>query len=107
MTKNPDEFIPFLPSIGGEDSAGATDDGVMSLDDFKIYCERVRGSGEWGGEPEVSFGFGFGLVIFRTSETYHCPAGLDDRGDQDSFCLKQDTLQINLSLSFRHREKDS
>lgn len=54
MMANPDDFLPFLPAVGGEDSVGATDDGIMSMKDFGVYCERVKGTGEWGGEPEVS-----------------------------------------------------
>jgi OTU domain-containing protein 6 len=54
MLAHPDDFIPFLPSITGEDSAGATDDGLISEKDFKKYCKLVAETGEWGGEPEVS-----------------------------------------------------
>jgi hypothetical protein len=54
MLAHPDDFMPFIPSITGEDSAGATDDGMMSEKDFKKYCSLVAETGEWGGEPEVS-----------------------------------------------------
>ncbi|WRT63454.1 uncharacterized protein IL334_000359 [Kwoniella shivajii] len=53
MLSHPDEFMPFLPSITGEDSAGATDDGIMTEKDFKKYCQLVAETGEWGGEPEI------------------------------------------------------
>ncbi|WWC67034.1 uncharacterized protein I206_100941 [Kwoniella pini CBS 10737] len=50
---HPDDFMPFLPSITGEDSAGATDDGVITPEGFKKYCQLVAETGEWGGEPEI------------------------------------------------------
>ncbi|WVO17641.1 hypothetical protein L204_105338 [Cryptococcus depauperatus] len=53
MLAHPDDFIPFLPSITGEDSAGATDDGIMTPEGFKQYCQMVSETGEWGGEPEI------------------------------------------------------
>ena len=55
MLAHPDDFIPFLPSITGEDSAGATThDGIMTNTEFKKYCSLVEETGEWGGEREVS-----------------------------------------------------
>jgi hypothetical protein len=54
MLAHPDEFRPFLPSIGGEDAEGATThDGIMTEKEFKRYCKNVSDTGEWGGEPEV------------------------------------------------------
>ncbi|WVQ81013.1 hypothetical protein IAT38_003120 [Cryptococcus sp. DSM 104549] len=53
MLSHPDDFMPFLPSITGEDSAGATDDGLMTEEGFKKYCSLVADTGEWGGEPEI------------------------------------------------------
>lgn len=54
MLAHPDDFMPFLPSITGEDSAGATEhDGLITESDFKKYCSNVAETGEWGGEPEV------------------------------------------------------
>ncbi|OCF41754.1 OTU domain-containing protein 6B [Kwoniella heveanensis CBS 569] len=53
MLSHPDDFMPFLPSITGEDSAGATDDGIMTEAGFKKYCQLVAETGEWGGEPEI------------------------------------------------------
>lgn len=53
MLAHPDDFMPFLPSITGEDSAGATDDGMMTPEQFQKYCSLVAETGEWGGEPEV------------------------------------------------------
>jgi hypothetical protein len=53
MREHKDDFIAFLPSIGGEDTAGATDDGMMDDAGFEKYCRMVAETGEWGGEPEV------------------------------------------------------
>jgi OTU domain-containing protein 6 len=54
MLAHPDDFMPFLPSITGEDSAGATEhDGLITESEFKKYCSNVAETGEWGGEPEV------------------------------------------------------
>jgi OTU domain-containing protein 6 len=54
MLAHPDDFMPFLPSITGEDSAGATEhDGLITEQEFKKYCSLVAETGEWGGEPEV------------------------------------------------------
>ena len=54
MRDNQDDFLPFLASVDGEDMPGATDDGLMTPDQFKEYCHRVESTAEWGGEPEVS-----------------------------------------------------
>ena len=39
---HPDDFIPFLPSLEGEDSAGATESGLMSQQEFEAYCAKIR-----------------------------------------------------------------
>lgn len=55
MYAHPDDFIPFLPSIDGEDGIGATDStGLMTPEGFKQYCQAVRDTGAWGGEPEIT-----------------------------------------------------
>ncbi|KIP09108.1 hypothetical protein PHLGIDRAFT_68237 [Phlebiopsis gigantea 11061_1 CR5-6] len=46
---HPDDFIPFLP-MESEDSA---DSGLMSPEEFKDYCAKVRETAVWGGEPEI------------------------------------------------------
>jgi OTU domain-containing protein 6 len=51
-----DSFMPFVPSILGEDMEGATDDGLMTPEGYNEYCRRVEESGDWGGEIEVSRG---------------------------------------------------
>jgi OTU domain-containing protein 6 len=52
MFSHPDDFIPFLPAVGGEDSGGA-DIGLMTRDAFEQYCASVRDTAMWGGEPEI------------------------------------------------------
>lgn len=53
IRSHPDDFLPFLPSTGGEDALGATDAGMMTKLQFDKYCESIRSSGTWGGEPEI------------------------------------------------------
>jgi len=53
LRENPDSFMPFVPSIMGEDMAGAVDQGG-SEQVYAEYCKRVEQSGDWGGEIEVS-----------------------------------------------------
>ncbi|CAE6510102.1 unnamed protein product [Rhizoctonia solani] len=50
---HPDSFIPFLPSIEGEDGAGAESAGLLTPRQFQAYCARIRDTGTWGGEPEI------------------------------------------------------
>ena len=50
---HPDDFLPFLPSIDGEDGVGATDAGLITPKQFEIYCAAIRDTGVWGGEPEI------------------------------------------------------
>ncbi|KAK0459682.1 uncharacterized protein EV420DRAFT_1537170 [Desarmillaria tabescens] len=53
MLSHPDDFLPFLPSIGGEDAAGSYDGGLISSREFEQYCTTIRDTGAWGGEPEI------------------------------------------------------
>jgi OTU domain-containing protein 6 len=53
MLEHRDDFLPFLPSVSGEDGAGATDDGIMTPAQFQQYCHNIAETGEWGGEPEI------------------------------------------------------
>jgi len=54
MHAHPDDFLPFLPSLEGEDGLGATaSTGIMTLPQFDIYCRNIRDTGQWGGEPEI------------------------------------------------------
>lgn len=53
IESHPDDFLPFLPATEGEDTAGATDPGLMSPHQFQQYCLAVRDTAVWGGEPEI------------------------------------------------------
>jgi len=70
MRDHKDDFIAFLPSIGGEDTAGATDDGMMDDAGFEKYCRMVAETGEWGGEPEV----GLSLLLLYPSSFFSLPS---------------------------------
>lgn len=50
---NPNDFLPFLPSVEGEDGTGATEAGMMGPKEFERYCAAIRDTGVWGGEPEI------------------------------------------------------
>jgi len=50
---HPDNFLPFLPSMEGEDGVGATDAGMMGPREFERYCAAIRDTAVWGGEPEI------------------------------------------------------
>jgi OTU domain-containing protein 6 len=54
ILSHPDDFIPFLPCPEGEDGRGATaETGVMSQRELERYCQTIRNTGAWGGEPEI------------------------------------------------------
>lgn len=90
MLDHKDDFIAFLPSVGGEDTAEATSDGMMTDKGFQKYCRLVAETGEWGGEPEVR--------PCHSSPTSASDSGLV-RGGQDADCTP---LQIQaLSRAFR------
>lgn len=56
MRNHPDDFRAFLPSVNGEDSAGATThDGIVTDKEYEQYCHNVEHTGEWGGELEVRY----------------------------------------------------
>lgn len=64
MLDHPDDFIPFLPSIAGEDGAGSHDDGLMTSEGFGKYCSSIANTGQWGGEPEIqALSRAFGVPI--------------------------------------------
>lgn len=50
---HPDDFLPFLPSVTGEDGVGAGLEGMMGPREFESYCATIRDTGVWGGEPEI------------------------------------------------------
>lgn len=54
LSQHPDDFLPFLPSISGEDGVGATENnGLMDARQFKQYCLAIKDTAAWGGEPEI------------------------------------------------------
>ncbi|KAF9480123.1 cysteine proteinase [Pholiota conissans] len=53
IQSHPDDFLPFLPAVGGEDAEGALDAGFMTPEQFDSYCKMVRETAVWGGEPEI------------------------------------------------------
>ncbi|KAF8559537.1 cysteine proteinase [Imleria badia] len=54
ISQHPDDFLPFLPSISGEDGVGATENsGLMDARQFEQYCLIIRDTAAWGGEPEI------------------------------------------------------
>lgn len=54
ISQHPDDFLPFIPSISGEDGVGATEhSGLMDARQFEQYCLAIRDTGAWGGEPEI------------------------------------------------------
>lgn len=53
MISHPDDFIPFLPAAGGEDTGGS-DTELMTRDTFEKYCDLVCNTAVWGGEPEIT-----------------------------------------------------
>ncbi|WWD22282.1 hypothetical protein CI109_106773 [Kwoniella shandongensis] len=84
MLRHPDDFMPFLPSITGEDSAGATDDGMMTEKGFRKYCQLVAETGEWGGEPEIqalSRAFNIPIHVFQRGP----PTVVSHGGGDDAF----------------------
>lgn len=61
---HPDDFLPFLPSVDGEDGAGSLDAGLMSPADFERYCKTIGETSTWGGEPEIlALSRAFGVPI--------------------------------------------
>ncbi|KAI3610848.1 amidohydrolase family protein [Moniliophthora roreri] len=53
MYSHPDDFLPFLPSADGEDGPGAQNAGLMSFKEYERYCQSIRDTAMWGGEPEI------------------------------------------------------
>jgi OTU domain-containing protein 6 len=64
MLANSDTFLPFLPSVEGEDGADATSDGMMSPKQYARYCASIRETSAWGGEPEIlALSMAYGIPI--------------------------------------------
>jgi OTU domain-containing protein 6 len=53
MLAHPQDFVPFLPSVEGEDGAGAGDSGIIGPREYARYCASIRDTAVWGGEPEI------------------------------------------------------
>jgi len=53
MLAHSQDFVPFLPSVEGEDGHGAGDSGTIGQREFARYCANIRDTGVWGGEPEI------------------------------------------------------
>jgi len=84
---HPDEFVPFLPSIDGEDGVGATDAGLITPKQFEIYCTAIRDTGVWGGEPEIlalSRAYNIPIHVIQSGTppvVVHNPTGAPDHDD--------------------------
>ncbi|KAJ3856292.1 hypothetical protein EV368DRAFT_71702 [Lentinula lateritia] len=87
MYSHPDDFIPFLPSTSGEDGPGALDAGIISPKGFEYYCQAIRDTSEWGGEPEIlalSRAFNVPIHVIQSGKppiVIHNPTGTPNDGD--------------------------
>lgn len=84
MINHQDEFLPFLPSLDGEDGIGATEStGLMEPADYVKYCSIVKNTGAWGGEPEImalAQAFKIPIHVVQTGSppvVVHNPIGVD------------------------------
>jgi len=84
---HPDDFLPFLPSIDGEDGVGATDTGLITPRQFGMYCTSIRDTGVWGGEPEIlalSRAYRIPIHVVQSGTppvVVHNPTGAPDHDD--------------------------
>jgi len=85
MADHPNDFIPFLPSVDGEDGYGATSGGLMTLSQLAQYCATVRDSGAWGGEPE----------IMALSRAFNVPIHVVQWGQPPIGCHSPDGQQVD------------
>ncbi|KAG8914248.1 hypothetical protein FRC01_004163 [Tulasnella sp. 417] len=89
MQAHPDDFLPFLPSLDGEDGVGATEaTGLMTPAQFSKYCATVRDTGAWGGEPE----------IMALSRAYKVPIHVVQWGAPSIVCHSPDGNEADPSL---------
>lgn len=83
---HPDDFIPFLPSVVGEDGQGSLDSGLMTPQQLGQYCTAVRDTALWGGEPEIlALSRAYNIPIHvvqagRPSIVMHNPTGAATEG---------------------------
>ncbi|KAF5391286.1 hypothetical protein D9757_001928 [Collybiopsis confluens] len=84
---HPDDFIPFLPSTSGEDGPGALNAGIISPKEFEYYCQAIRDTAEWGGEPEIlalSRAYSVPIHVIQSGKppiVIHNPTGTPNDGD--------------------------
>ncbi|KAG7092419.1 hypothetical protein E1B28_008775 [Marasmius oreades] len=87
MYTHPDDFLPFLPSGEGEDGLGAQDPGLMSPKEYEQYCQSIRDTAMWGGEPEIlalSRAFNVPIHVVQSGTppvVIHNPTGTPLNGD--------------------------
>ncbi|TXT06030.1 hypothetical protein VHUM_03503 [Vanrija humicola] len=84
LRQHQDDFLPFLPSVDGEDMPGATDDGLMTPEMYGEYCHRVESTAEWGGEPEIqalSRSFNIPIHVIQRGP----PTVVSHGGENDTF----------------------
>ena len=53
MLMHPQDFVPFLPSVEGEDGINVGDSGIIGPREYARYCANIRDTSVWGGEPEI------------------------------------------------------
>lgn len=53
MLAHPQDFVPFLPSVEGEDGTGVGGSGIIGPREYARYCTNIRDTSVWGGEPEI------------------------------------------------------
>ncbi|KIO23417.1 hypothetical protein M407DRAFT_244779, partial [Tulasnella calospora MUT 4182] len=88
MQAHPDDFLPFLPSLDGEDGVGATEAGLLTPALFSKYCATVRDTGAWGGEPE----------IMALSRAYKVPIHVVQWGAPSIVCHSPNGNEVDPSL---------
>jgi hypothetical protein len=48
MLAHPQDFVPFLPSVEGEDGIGAGDSGIIGPREYARYCANIRDTERMG-----------------------------------------------------------
>ncbi len=85
MMRHQGDFLPFIPSLSGEDGPGATSAGGLTSRGFAEYCNRVRNTGTWGGEPE----------IMALARAYNIPIHVIQWGQPPIVCHSPDGTQVD------------
>ncbi|KAJ8078734.1 OTU protein [Marasmius tenuissimus] len=87
MYTHPDDFLPFLPSVDGEDGPGSQNPGLMSMQQYEKYCQSIQSTSMWGGEPEIlalSRAFNVPIHVVQSGSppvVIHNPTGTPLDGD--------------------------